>query len=105
MDVAKSGHGSLLTKLFVPLSKGQLPVLAPCQERTTYCRQAVDQSRSGQISGLCAGCVPNPRKRALNSETIVPETVGPQRFMMPMWQNPSAGSTSAKRETLEKPLA
>ena len=28
----------LLTKLFVPLAKGQLPVLAPCLERTTYCR-------------------------------------------------------------------
>jgi hypothetical protein len=36
----------LPTKRFVPLAKGQLPVLAPCLERTTYCRQAVDVGRS-----------------------------------------------------------
>jgi len=30
----------LPTKLFVPLAKGQLSVLAPCLERTAYCRSA-----------------------------------------------------------------
>jgi hypothetical protein len=48
----------LPTKRFVPLAKGQLPVLAPCLERTAYCRQAGSQIKYNVRGSLCAVGVP-----------------------------------------------